>query len=403
MASLTLDWLQLAAVVGALQGLLLAGTLFAQRRNRTANRLLAVLMLTFTVFLGSTVYYSTGLFQRWPHFFGVSYHMPFVFGPLVYLYARAASDRSWRFTRREWLHFLLVAITIAATIPWYALSGAAKIALLERFMSGDVPTRLIVFDSLKFVSGIGYSIATVLLVRRHGLEVRNSYSNIERVNLRWLLWITGAAAAIWVMALTVDDRSDDLLSLAIAILIYSIGYMGLRQPEIFRYETAEYRGLRRADETANEKANEKANETADETANGTANETADQRAAYQRSGLSDAEAEELRVSLVALMETEQPWKDSELTLADLAGQLGTTPHKLSEVLNAQMRQTFYDFVNGYRVREVQRRIKAGDAQRLKMLALALDAGFASKSTFNDVFKKHAGLTPSAYATAGNGN
>jgi AraC-like DNA-binding protein len=54
-------------------------------------------------------------------------------------------------------------------------------------------------------------------------------------------------------------------------------------------------------------------------------------------------------------------------------------------------------VNGYRVREVQRRIKAGDARALKMLALALDAGFASKSTFNQSFKKHTGQTPSVFA------
>src|SRR5688500_17705125 len=142
MASLTLDWLQLASLVGALQGLLLAGTLFAQRRNRTANRLLAILMLTFTVFLVSTVYYGSGLFERWPHFFGVSYHTPFVFGPLVYLYAKAAADRSWRFTRRDLIHFLPVAITIGSTLPMYALSGAEKIELLRQFMAGNVPQRL---------------------------------------------------------------------------------------------------------------------------------------------------------------------------------------------------------------------------------------------------------------------
>jgi AraC-like DNA-binding protein len=96
------------------------------------------------------------------------------------------------------------------------------------------------------------------------------------------------------------------------------------------------------------------------------------------------------------MEKQQPWKESELTLADLASRLDSTPHKLSEVLNSQMSQTFYDFVNGYRVREVQRRIKAGEARSLKMLALAMDAGFASKSTFNDVFKKHTSQTPSAF-------
>jgi O-antigen ligase len=58
MASLTLDWLQLAALVGALQGLLLSGVLVAQRSNKTANRLLAALMAAFTIYLASTVYFS---------------------------------------------------------------------------------------------------------------------------------------------------------------------------------------------------------------------------------------------------------------------------------------------------------------------------------------------------------
>jgi AraC-like DNA-binding protein len=117
---------------------------------------------------------------------------------------------------------------------------------------------------------------------------------------------------------------------------------------------------------------------------------------YERSGLGDHEANLLKTSLLAIMDREQPWKDSELTLSDLAARLNSTPHKLSEVLNAQMGQTFYDFVNGYRVREVQRRITAGEARSLKMLALAMDAGFASKSTFNEVFKKHTRQTPSAF-------
>ena len=117
MASLTLDWYQLAALVGALQGLLLTGVLFAQRNNRTANRLLATLMAAFTIYLASGVYYSSGLVRQFPHFFGVSYQMPWVFGPLVYLYAVAASDRSWRFRRRTLLHFVPVAINVLATSP----------------------------------------------------------------------------------------------------------------------------------------------------------------------------------------------------------------------------------------------------------------------------------------------
>ena len=79
--------------------------------------------------------------------------------------------------------------------------------------------------------------------------------------------------------------------------------------------------------------------------------------------------------------------------------LETTPHKLSALLNTEVGQTFHDFVNGYRVREVQRRIRAGDARTRKMLALALDAGFASKSTFNQAFRKHTNQTPSEFREA----
>ena len=96
------------------------------------------------------------------------------------------------------------------------------------------------------------------------------------------------------------------------------------------------------------------------------------------------------------MEAERPYRNKDLNLPDLAGSLYTTPHKLSEVLNSQLDQSFYDFVNGYRVRDVQQRLTDNQSQHLTLLSLALDAGFASKSTFNSVFKKLTGQTPSEY-------
>ena len=391
MASLTLDWIQLAAVVGALQGLLLTGVLVARRNNSTASRLLALLMATFTLYLASSVYYAAGLVRVYPHFYGLSYPMPWVFGPLVYLYAVAASDRSWRFTKRDLLHFLPAFISVLVAAPYYLMSGADKIAMWDRMVAGDVPTRLAIIDPTKYVSGISYSVATVLYLRRHRRQVENSYSNVTRVNLAWLLWLAGAAAGTWLIATTLGISNfgnrlrDDHVSLAIAIIVYGIGYMGLRQPEVFRYDTAEHRVP---------------NELIDESTLPPASPEPDTPASrYERSGLGDREAEQLEESLLRVMDTERPWKDSELTLAQLADRLDTTPHKLSEVLNSEIGQTFYDFVNGYRVREVQRRIQAGEARTLKMLALALDAGFASKSTFNEVFKKHTRQTPSGFRQA----
>lgn len=394
MEPFTLGWLQLAAVVGSLQGLLLTGALLAQRNNRTANRLLAALMAMFTIYLASSAYYATGLFQRYPHFFGVAYLGPWVFGPLVYLYAVAASDRAWRFRRRHLLHFLPVGVVIASVMPFFMLSGVEKVAMIDRMIAGEMPTMLVILTPTKFISGIAYSIATILYLRAHQRTIEEGYSNTERVNLRWLLWFGAAAAGIWILATTLEVADfgqrlrDDHISLAIAVLIYAIGYMGLRQPEIFRYRTAEFPIVT----SASVRPVENVAEAAD---------TPTTR--YERSGLSAEEATVLERELKQVMETARPWKDSELTLPDLAERLGSTPHKLSEVLNTQVGQTFYDFVNGYRVREVQRRIEAGEARRLKMLALAMDAGFASKSTFNQVFKKHTALTPSDFRSRAEAN
>jgi AraC-like DNA-binding protein len=394
MASLTLDWMQLTAVVGAVQGLLLTGVIVAQKSNRTANGLLATLMGAFTVYLASEVYYSTGLFRAFPHFFGISYQMPWVYGPLVYLYAVAASDRSWRFERKTLVHLLPVAINIIATSPYYFMAGAEKVAMIDRWSAGEIPAQLAFLDPFKYVSGIAYSIATVLYLRKHRRRVEHSYSNTQRVNLRWLLGLTIASFGIWILATTlkiggVQSRiRDEHISLAMAVLVYAIGYKGLRQPEVFRYETAEYPVVKRPELVASSPG--KPDEP---------DEPASSARRYERSGLSDIEARKLKTSLLAVMDSEKPWRDSELTLAMLAERLDSTPHKLSEVLNAEIGETFYDFVNGYRVREVQRRIKAGDARALKMLALALDAGFASKSTFNQAFKKHTSQTPSGFRQA----
>jgi AraC-like DNA-binding protein len=384
MARVTLDWIELAAALGSLQGLLLTVVLLAQRNNRTANRLLAALMASFTVYLASAVYYATGLIQAWPHFFGFSFFGPWVFGPLVYLYSVAASDRSWRFERHQWLHFALPAAIFVVESPYFFTSGAAKIAFYDQLMSGNVPARITLVEPTKYISGIGYSIATVLYLRGHRRRIQENYSNVARVNLNWLLWLAGAAAIIWILATTlkVGDFGQRLreghITLAMALLVYAIGYKGLRQPEVFRYQTSEFAIPVRTPAAPVEQL---------------------PPSRYERSGLSDNEAKELEASLLALMDRESPWKDSDLTLPQLAERLGTTPHKLSEVLNTQVGQTFYDFVNGYRVREVQRRIKGGEARQLKMLALAMDAGFASKSTFNEVFKKHTSKTPSDFRQA----
>ena len=396
MPQVTLDWIHVIALLGAIQGVFLAGILATKRQNRTANRLLAAAIFAFTLGLATSVYHAAGLLQVFPHFFGIGYPVLLLFGPLVYLYALAASDRARRMTRRDLLHFLPFLACVAAGLQVYLMSGAGKIAFFEALQRGDVPLFIRIFDPLRLLSGISYAVVTIVFLLRHRNRVKDSYSNLERVNLQWLLYLGLSAGAIWAMAVVFQllestgilqfARSDDVIDVAVAILVYSVGYFGLKQPEVFRYEASDQ--VRTTTAPAVHRS---------AIPDPPSSPLAEPR--YERSGLSDPEASALKDGLLAVMEKQRPWENSELTLADLAELVGATPHKVSEVLNSRLGQTFYDFVNGYRVREVQRRIERDKARAPTLLALALEAGFASKSTFNDAFKKHAGQTPSQYRRA----
>ncbi len=102
----------------------------------------------------------------------------------------------------------------------------------------------------------------------------------------------------------------------------------------------------------------------------------------------------LRDKLLALMATEQPWLEPELTLTELAQRLRTNPSLLSKVINAGCGQNFNDFVNTYRVQEARRKLADPRFAHYSLVGVALESGFNSKSTFNRVFKKLLAQAPS---------
>ena len=96
------------------------------------------------------------------------------------------------------------------------------------------------------------------------------------------------------------------------------------------------------------------------------------------------------------MEEQKPFVRSTLTLQELSEELQISAHNLSEVINTRLGKNFFDFVNGFRVKEVQALLADPAYRNITILAIAQDAGFNSKSTFNTIFKKVTNKTPSEY-------
>ena len=97
-----------------------------------------------------------------------------------------------------------------------------------------------------------------------------------------------------------------------------------------------------------------------------------------------------------MMEEEKPYLNNDLSATGLAKMVQISRHELSEILNMEFGQNFYDFINEYRVKEFQKRIVLPENDHLTIMAVAVDSGFNSKSSFNSFIKKFTGTTPSRY-------
>jgi len=93
------------------------------------------------------------------------------------------------------------------------------------------------------------------------------------------------------------------------------------------------------------------------------------------------------------MDTTQPYLDPELTVGALARQLSWPPRQLSALLNQHYGRNFNDVVNAARVRVACQILQDPARQNDKLLAVALDAGFASRSVFNAAFRRETGMSP----------
>ena len=105
-------------------------------------------------------------------------------------------------------------------------------------------------------------------------------------------------------------------------------------------------------------------------------------------------AENLKFKIPEMMEEDKPFLDPDLTLARFSAALKASPAAVSGIINREFHCNFSDYVNQYRVNEAKKLLKDPSYQHYKLEAIGTEAGFSNKVSFNRVFKKHTGSTPS---------
>lgn len=376
----------LILLIAAVQGISLAALILHKHGRLFANRFLAFMLLMYSAVLLDLMLWDLGISTNYPHLLLLADGLPFLLGPLHYLYVKYLSS-SKRFERRDWLHCLPFVFWQLSILPHLLKPGPEILAFMESAEGMSLSLSYTLFNWALIVQGLTYMALSIVLLRTYSRRITDVFSSLEKVRLGWLRNITYMAILSlvvflienWLFLLDINlSNNYSLSSTLVAIYVYALGYLGLLRSEVFSQQgVSESIGQlqRLAAHSREEDGGSKK---------------------YEKSGLTKARASQYLRDLMALMQSEKPYRDSELTLTKLADMLSVSPHNLSEVINTQVGQNFFDFVNQYRVKEVKHNLANKEMQHFTLLALGLEAGFNSKSSFNAIFKKHTGATPSEF-------
>lgn len=346
--------------------------LLNKKSKSLPDKLLALWMLIIGVHLLSYYLYYLGYWNKYPHLVGITVPFPFFYGPMLYLYVSYSLKNENFISKKDYLHFAPIVISYLYMSKFYFFYSVEEKRLVDMGELDDFDTFSNILLIAFIISGFSYSIFSYRLLNKYKLLINSNFSNTERVHLNWLkgfIWAVGAFFVIVAILILTKDLIGISYSFNPDFIIYSIivfsilvlGYYGIRHQNIFTDNVA-------VDVTIME--------------------------SYKKSGLKDDDAKLMFQHLLELMEQHKPFLEPKLSLTALANLLNISPNHLSQIINQFGQKNFNDFVNQYRVEEFIRR--SSEKSHLSFLALALESGFNSKSTFNSVFKKHKGLTPSQF-------
>jgi AraC-like DNA-binding protein len=359
-------------IIGIFLAFFISLLLFTKKNKSLSDKILALFILFSGVHLLNFYLYINSYWEVYPHLVGVCAPIPLVYGPLLYLYVYANLEPSKQLSAKHYFHFAPIVLAYLYMSPFIFLYTENQKRLVDSGELDDYTTFSYLLLIVIVVSIIVYPIVSFRLLLKYRKMILNKFSYNERINLKWLRNIIlslGFLFFVIVVIITLQyifnydyqKQLDNVFYGLSVILIFLFGYFGIKQENIF------------VDKDKPEQSKNKS---------------------YEKSGLSETKAKEIHLKLLDVMNSEKPYLEPKLSLSKLAQLLQVSPNNISQVINQFEKMNFYDFVNSYRVDEFKKLAQTNS--NYSILSLALESGFNSKSSFNQIFKKYTGVTPSAY-------
>jgi AraC-like DNA-binding protein len=356
----------------------IAFLLLTKKHKALNDKILAVWMVIIGIHLLGYYFNQGGYWEIYPHLIGVTAPFPLLHGPMLFLYTHYSLRSANKLKGIDYLHFAPATVAYLYMSNFFLFYTAQEKTMVDTGEIQDFNIFALVLLISCLISGLTYSVLSYRLTTKHEHQLNDNYSYEEGINIKWLRYCILSIGLVFLSATIIivgrdffgfqsSFKGDYIIYLIIIGFVFYIGYFGIKHENIFTNNVPVINpGAKEGEKTEK----------------------------YRNSGMKSDFSKELHKKLMKIMSEEKPFLDPRLSLARLAAMLEVSPNQLSQVINQEARVNFHDFVNNYRVEEFIYR--AGENKNYSLLALAFDSGFNSKSSFNNIFKKQKGLSPSAY-------
>ena len=355
-----------------------------------SGQILGFSMLFFS--LGACIYLliHAGWILQVPFMFKTAAPVNFLIPPFAYIYIRSVLKDEQKFTAKDYLHFVPAFFVFVNYIPVYFMPALQKQELLQNIMKDF---------SLSYLTGHGYIDEKYLFFARMFQSIVylffqwklvvgykkdlliDKYEGHTNEVIKWLKtfnWLFSSSILGYII-LFIIVSSDPSLAKSEQIMlipgyILSFSFLGLSSyllvhPQVLfglPYVKSESKSVHDLHIIKNDTIP------------------------------APKEYDEEIFQLKKYFEEKQPYLNNDLNINEVAVALDIPAREVSFVINQHFNQRFTDFVNMYRIKYVNQKIKAGYLNKYTVESLSKEAGFSSKSTFNVAFKKVNQCTPSEY-------
>lgn len=218
-----------------------------------------------------------------------------------------------------------------------------------------------------------YLVFAIIRLHQYGIELKHNYATLDRINLSWLRILLYSYMVAWLVTLVVyilqwileNPPGFPMVLVFLFFLFFfnTIVFKALTNPEIFNTVNMPERGKRKS--------------------------------------LSESRRQQYMIILKKFVEEHKPYLSPAISLNELANMVNIPPRSLSEVINEAFNQTFFDFINNYRINEAEKILLSSNDPALTISEVLYKVGYNSKSSFYSAFKKFKGYSPARLKQAKN--